>query len=381
MNRIINEVLPPLCYDYYKGLNNQSAETGQYVIMETFKEKKYFEYEEDEVGATLKSKSGSYGGGSENICLWDGSQTAPTLTKNNAGGTQRMPDKDNFNCVVGVDTYNQSQTGEVSKTMSNKATDSDHIPCVEKNYTVRRLTPVECTRLQGYPDWWCYIGEEVIEDVKDYEYILNEEEYLKNRPKLEDYVKDASKYPSDLVFETENDIQDIVDEEDKDWFAFFKADVKARSKATEKKLVGTHKEKVRYWTDSKGKKHKLSDSQIYKALGNSICLPYWKWIIKRISANYERDATMCSLFDGIGGFPLLWEQINGRGTAVWASEIEEFPMAVTRERFPEPEQTVRGGEKTCGCGLNAENVGGTLTTSLTSPTGKTQDNSIITEET
>ncbi len=22
-------------------------------------------------------------------------------------------------------------------------------------YTVRRLTPTECARLQGFPDWWC----------------------------------------------------------------------------------------------------------------------------------------------------------------------------------------------------------------------------------
>lgn len=25
----------------------------------------------------------------------------------------------------------------------------------EVNYTVRRLTPTECARLQGFPDWWC----------------------------------------------------------------------------------------------------------------------------------------------------------------------------------------------------------------------------------
>ena len=31
---------------------------------------------------------------------WDGTDTAPTLTANNAGGCQRMPDKDNFNCVL-----------------------------------------------------------------------------------------------------------------------------------------------------------------------------------------------------------------------------------------------------------------------------------------
>lgn len=35
----------------------------------------------------------------------------------------------------------------------------------------------------------------------------------------------------------------------------------------------------------------------------------------------------------IGGFPLLWEQLNGKGSCLWASEIEEFPMAVTRKHF------------------------------------------------
>ena len=33
-------------------------------------------------------------------CSWDGGQISPTLTKQNAGGGQRMPDKDNFNCVL-----------------------------------------------------------------------------------------------------------------------------------------------------------------------------------------------------------------------------------------------------------------------------------------
>ena len=33
-------------------------------------------------------------------CALDGSRIAPTLTANNAGGSQRMPDKDNFNCIL-----------------------------------------------------------------------------------------------------------------------------------------------------------------------------------------------------------------------------------------------------------------------------------------
>ena len=119
---------------------------------------------------------------------------------------------------------------------------------VRTRYIVRRLTPLECERLQGYPDGWTDIGE---------------------------------------------------------------------------------------WTDSNGKKRQTSDAARYKALGNSIALPPWKWVLKRLCACYERDATMASLFDGIGGFPYLWEQLNGKGTCLWASEIEEFPIAVTKVRIGE----------------------------------------------
>ena len=119
---------------------------------------------------------------------------------------------------------------------------------IKNENVVRRLTPLECERLQGYPDGWTDIGE---------------------------------------------------------------------------------------WTDSKGKKHKEADTPRYKALGNSIALPFWKVLAKKISAQYDRDITMGSLFDGIGGFPLVFEQINGKGSARWASEIEEFPIAVTKLRFGE----------------------------------------------
>ena len=87
------------------------------------------------------------------------------------------------------------------------------------------------------------------------------------------------------------------------------------------------------WTDTKGKKHKEADTPRYKALGNSIATPFWFYLLRRISAQYERPATLGSLFDGIGGFPLCWERCNGKGTAIWASEIEEFCIAVTKERF------------------------------------------------
>ena len=35
------------------------------------------------------------------------------------------------------------------------ATDYKDPPLINVNYAVRRLTPTECARLQGFPDWWC----------------------------------------------------------------------------------------------------------------------------------------------------------------------------------------------------------------------------------
>ena len=87
------------------------------------------------------------------------------------------------------------------------------------------------------------------------------------------------------------------------------------------------------WTDSKGKKHKPADSPRYKALGNSIALPFWQWLARRVVAQYEGEVTMGSLFDGIGGFPLVFERAGAK--AVWASEIEEFCIAVTKKHFGE----------------------------------------------
>ena len=92
------------------------------------------------------------------------------------------------------------------------------------------------------------------------------------------------------------------------------------------------------WVDSKGKRHKeCTASARYTALGNSIAIPPWAWVLKRLCACYERPATMASLFDGIGGFPLIWERLNGPGTCLWASEIDEFAMAVTKFRFGKDE--------------------------------------------
>lgn len=191
----------PLTYQKTTGTLSPGAHAGSYNGQDAYNDmlvcgenrqqawsqKRFAEYDSDENSVSLRASGGDYGGGSE--------------------------------CLV-----------------------------ARQNMIVRRLTPLECERLQGFPDQWTDIGE---------------------------------------------------------------------------------------WSDSKGKLRKPSDSPRYKALGNSIALPFWDFLAKRISAQYLRPVTMGSLFDGIGGFPLVFERHNGKGTARWASEIEEFPIAVTKLRFGE----------------------------------------------
>ena len=89
------------------------------------------------------------------------------------------------------------------------------------------------------------------------------------------------------------------------------------------------------WIDEKGKKHKEADRPKYKALGNSIALPFWQWMIDRMAKYLPENATLGSLFDGIGGFPLCWSRTHSPECCCWASEIEPFSIAVTKMRFGE----------------------------------------------
>jgi len=72
---------------------------------------------------------------------------APTL--NTMGGGQREP------CVthaVGTDLYNGAITGEVAATMTKSMSGTGTGPTAMQAMAVRRLTPVECERLQGFRD-------------------------------------------------------------------------------------------------------------------------------------------------------------------------------------------------------------------------------------
>ena len=202
-------------------VENHPADSTECVV-KAFPEVNYNQFRESNTElATLKARGGTCGDGSESLI------------------------------VAAVDCSNCTENSEINGTLQAHMSGGSSLNLnnvVRVKYIVRRLTPLECERLQGYPDGWTDIGD---------------------------------------------------------------------------------------WVDSKGKVHKTSDAARYKALGNSIALPPWKWVLKRLCACYERDATMASLFDGIGGFPLIWEQLNGKGTCLWASEIEEFPIAVTKVRIGE----------------------------------------------
>ena len=55
--------------------------------------------------------------------------------------------------AVAFDTYNQT-ISDKNKTLNSAATDVDHTGAIWKGTMVRRLTPIECERLQGFPDNW-----------------------------------------------------------------------------------------------------------------------------------------------------------------------------------------------------------------------------------
>lgn len=158
---------------------------------------------------------------------------------------------------IEADLYNGTLTGDKAVTLTTATGQggaNTGPSVIEKiiRWIVRRLTPTECERLQGYPDGWTDLGE---------------------------------------------------------------------------------------WIDSKGKTHKDADTPRYKALGNSIALPQWYYVLGGIADRLPDNATLGSLFDGIVGFPYVWAQLHAgrKQLCVWASEIEEFPIAVTKKWFPEVE--------------------------------------------
>ncbi len=167
----------------------------------------------------------------------------------------------------GQDAYNDMLVcgafPDVAHTLRAKANcayreDAETYPV--QNMVVRRLTPMECERLQGFPDGWTDIG---------------------------------------------------------DW-------VKTDKRGREIKVKGS------------------ADSPRYKALGNSIALPFWDWMLRRMARYLPEGATLGSLFDGISGFNVCWARIHGAECCRWSSEIEQFPIAVAKKHFGDEKSGEKG---------------------------------------
>lgn len=184
-------------------------------------------------------------------------QIVPTITGNHENRitdyTAIAIERKTFN-EQSFSHYKESDKCSTLKSKAGNIGNGSECLIAEKaiRWVVRRLTPVECERLQGYPDDYTNIGD---------------------------------------------------------------------------------------WTDSKGKKHKYADSPRYKALGNSIALPQWFWLVQKMRPYLKEKPTLGSLFDGLGGFPLVWQRAYGEGTARWASEVDNFCIAITRKRFPDVEES------------------------------------------
>lgn len=104
----------------------------------------------------------------------------------------------------------------------------------ERKYVLRRLTPIETLRLQGYPDDWCELSE----------------------------------------------VKDLTDEQVEFWENIRKVNAKMQGK--ECKPIG--KARIIKWLNSLG-----SDSAIYKAVGNSLAIPCAVDIIGRIARFVEQE--------------------------------------------------------------------------------------------
>ena len=195
---------------------------------------------------TLTASVNSSGNNKLSVAYIDSSHADDVVRVDEVVAPLQARDYKGGKMICAVDCRNGTENDINGALQSNSAHSLNGNNVVRVRYIVRRLTPLECERLQGFPDGWTDIGE---------------------------------------------------------------------------------------YINSKGKKCKSSDAARYKALGNSIALPSWRWVLKRISACYEGTPTMASLFDGIGGFPKIWEDLNGKGTCIWSSEIDDFPDAVTKKRI------------------------------------------------
>ncbi len=149
---------------------------------------------------------------------------SPTLTANGPS-------------AVGIPTYSSSKASFFTRAKEEcantlVATDYKEPPIINQKYIVRRLTPKECARLQGFPDWWC----------------------------------DG--------LETEDPCETDV----KNWNKVFEAYKKALGKNTKQKT----RNQIIKWL-----KNPHSDSAEYKMWGNGVALPCVIFVLNAINQRHQ----------------------------------------------------------------------------------------------
>ena len=166
---------------------------------------------------------------------------------------------------------------------------SETVVCEEReqpDWIVRRLIPLECSRLQGFPDGWAEI------------------ESLKN-PKEFNFWRE--------VYARSCEIK------------------KTKPKQTILRADGAKSdEALMRWHDGL---HSLAAE--YAMWGNGMALPNAIFFVQnafRELGKPPHEVKLGSLFDGSGTMPLCAAMCGGH--PVWASEVEPYPIAVTRTHLP-----------------------------------------------
>lgn len=155
-------------------------------------------------------------------------------------------------------------------------------------YIVRRLMPVECGRLQGFPDGW---GE-------------------------------IEQLPPDMPEKTAAF-----------WRQVYETDCAIKGKKPQKSIL-EKPGKLAAWHNGLH-----TDSAEYKMWGNGMALPNALFFVQRAVARVAIDTgkgtanvKLGSMFDGSGTMPLCAAMCGAQ--PVWASEVEPYPIAVTKTHLP-----------------------------------------------
>lgn len=192
--------------------------------------------------------------------------------------------------TVGIDLYNGAVTGNTAATLTKKNDGTSSGPEVAQRKTpdwiVRRLIPMECGRLQGFPDGWAEI--EPLTDLRE------------------------------LPF----------------WREVYTKDCEIKGKKPNRKMMQADSEEGRRalmrWHDGLH-----SRAAEYAMWGNGMALPNALFFVKNAFRELGKppgEIKLGSLFNGSGTMPLCAAMCGGH--PVWASEVEPYPIAVTKTHLP-----------------------------------------------